>query len=468
MALRTSRLAAALLLGLTLECAPKLPTENGIMLKRLFSSQLRRNMFSGTATTVINTGVLFLSYPVYLHYLGYEKLGVWMVLSTVLTFVQMCNLGMGPAITKLVAEEHGRGNIDGIQSYVSTAIWTLAAMGIVALTVLLAFRKPIIGLFKLGSENAGIAEQLLPYAGIITVYAFLVQVLTATLSGLGRMDQVNYRDSACRAVSLGVSVLLLSSGYGVVSLLIGTAITFLLMHVTSLFLIKRLVSLRPLAFKWNAERFKCLVSFGGAVLGGSIVNTLLVPLNKLMLSRYAGVSSVPVYEISLNATMQVRGITQAAMSPLTPEVSRTSGAMQATEALTRIRELNRRAVHWITWTLVWPYLALIILAGLILRLWLGNAFRDELPATFRVMLLGVGFLCSFALPGFNTLVGLGRVRHVLAASTVQAGLNVVLVMMVLMTGLPRTAFSFAVITALSMMAGAGYVFVATSRLLASD
>lgn len=172
------------------------------MIKKLLSSQLRINMASGVVTTVINTAVMLISYPIYLHYLGYEKLGVWMVLATVLTFVQMCNLGMGPAVTKLVAEEYGRGNTEGIQSYVTTALWTLAVTGCIALVVLILLVKPIIGLFRFGPENVALAEHFLPYMGILTVYAFLIQILTATLSGLGRMDQANYRDSACRAISL--------------------------------------------------------------------------------------------------------------------------------------------------------------------------------------------------------------------------------------------------------------------------
>ena len=63
------------------------------MIKRLFSSQLRINMFSGTAATVISVVVLAIAYPVYLHFLGYEKYGVWLVLATILTFAQLDDLG---------------------------------------------------------------------------------------------------------------------------------------------------------------------------------------------------------------------------------------------------------------------------------------------------------------------------------------------------------------------------------------
>src|SRR4030042_1593779 len=97
------------------------------MIKKLLSSQLRINMASGMVTTVLNIAVMVAGYPIYLHFLGYEKYGVWLVLATVLTFAQLGNLGIGPAVMKLVAEEHGRNDIEGIQHYVTTA-WVLLCL----------------------------------------------------------------------------------------------------------------------------------------------------------------------------------------------------------------------------------------------------------------------------------------------------------------------------------------------------
>ena len=107
------------------------------MIKKLLCSQLRLNMASGVLATVINVVAMAVAFPVYLHFLGYETYGVWLVLATVLSFAQLGNLGIGQAITKLVAEEHGRADIEGIQRYVTTALALLCLSGTVALIVIL-------------------------------------------------------------------------------------------------------------------------------------------------------------------------------------------------------------------------------------------------------------------------------------------------------------------------------------------
>ena len=82
------------------------------MIKKLLSSQLRINMASGMATTVVNIAVMAAGYPIYLHFLGYEKYGVWLVLAVVLTFAQLGDIGINPAITKLVAISAGGTSFD--------------------------------------------------------------------------------------------------------------------------------------------------------------------------------------------------------------------------------------------------------------------------------------------------------------------------------------------------------------------
>jgi O-antigen/teichoic acid export membrane protein len=425
------------------------------MIRKLFSSQLRINMVSGVATTIVNTIVMMLGYPVYLHFLGYEKYGVWLVLSVVLTFAQLGNLGIGPAVMKLVAEEYGRGNTEGIQRYVTTALWTLSVTGCIALVVIILLAKPIIGLFKLGPENASLAEHFLPYMGILTVYAFLIQILTATLSGLGRMDQANYWDSACRAISLGVVAVLLILGYGIVSLLIGMAINYLLIHVTSVLLIRRIVNLQILKFNWDAKRFRNLVSFGGAVLGGSLVSMLFSPFNKLILSRYAGISTIPVYEIAFTGSMQVRGLIEAAFRALVPEISRI-GANMTSQLKHRISQLNRLAMKLIFIFGVPIYAALIVFAPQLLKVWLSDRFVETLPSVFRIMLIGT-FLSLLGVPAYYTLMGMGRVRHILGSCIIQSTVNAAIVISCVL--LSSMASSGTVVFSASVGMGASTVYL---------
>jgi len=387
------------------------------MIKKLFCSQLRINMASGVVVTVINAVAMMAGYPIYLHFLGYEKYGVWLVLATVLSFAKLGNLGIGQAVMKLVAEEYGRDDIKGIQQYVTTALALLCLSGSLILIVVLLFKSPIVSAFKLSDENAQTALWLLPYIGILSIYVFIVQALNATLSGLGRMDMANYIQSVGRIVAVTVAAILLYRGRGIESLLIGNTISYVFIHIVSLICILRIVHIRFLLLRnLNAQRGKRILRFGGAVFGGTVVSMLGSPFNKLMLSRYAGVSSIPVYEIAFTGSMQVRGLFEAGFRALMPEISRISGNMTR-YAKDRVSQISRHAMRLIFLFGIPMYVAMLIFATPLLRIWLREEFIQTIPAAFRLMLVAT-FINLLGVPSYHFLMGMGHVRDVFAARSI--------------------------------------------------
>lgn len=403
------------------------------MIKNLFSSQLRINMVSGVVATVVNIVVLAVAYPVYLHFLGYEKYGVWLILATVLTFAQLGNLGIGQAIMKLVAEEHGRDNMEGIQRYVTTALALLCLSGTVILIVILVLKSQIIAAFKLSEENAKTVSWLLPYIGILSIYVLVVQALNATLSGLGRMDLANYTQSSGRIVAVATTGSLLYRGHGIESLLIGNTLSYVLVHIASLILIWRIAHIRFLRIgNFNAQCCKRLLRFGGGVFGGTLVSMLLSPFNKLMLSRYAGVSTIPVYEIAFAGSMQVRGLIEAGLRALMPEISRISAKMTR-DAKNRISHIYRRAMKLIIICGLPLFVVLFAFAHVLLKFWLRKSFVETLPGAFRLMLI-VTFLSLLGVPAYYTLLGLGKARCSFISFAIISGGNFAWVMGMILAG----------------------------------
>jgi O-antigen/teichoic acid export membrane protein len=392
------------------------------MIKRLLSSQLRINMVSGTLVTVVNAAVLAVAYPVYLHYLGYELYGVWLVLATVLTFAQLGNLGVGHAVTKLVAEEHGRGDLRAAQQYVVSAMVTLGISGVVILGVIVAFRVQIIGVFKLSAENAKTALWLLPYIGCLSIYVFIIQVLNGTLAGLGRMDLANYAQTGGRVVMVGVATLLLSRGVGMKSILIGNTCSYVTIHVASVILIRRVAPMRFLGLgNFSLRRCRRLIGFGGGVFGSSLLGMLVSPFNKLMLSRYAGVERVSVYELTFQAAGMFRLFFESAIRAIMPEISRLHGESSAC-ARERIRAIKRRAMKLILLLGLPLCVVLMLAAEPLLKTWLGGRYLDAITDGFRVM-LGVVFVSLLSVPAHYTIMGMGRVRYFIVAGIIGAGGN---------------------------------------------
>jgi len=393
------------------------------ILQQAFGSQLRRNMSSGVAAMGVNFILLAVSYPIYLYFVGYEKYDIWLVLTAVLGFAQLGMLGINHAVVKLVAEEYAKNNIRGVQSYLMMALAMLMCTGTIALLVILFFKSQIIAAFRLSGENAELVSWLLPYIGVLTIYVFLVQTLNATLSGLGRMDLSNYILIAGRVTAVCTAVLLLwRRGLGIESLLIGNAFSYIVVHILSLVFIHQQAKMRFLRpYNWSWSHLKGLLSFGSGIFGGSLLQILLDPFNKMMLSRYGQVGAITVYDIAFKGSMQVRSLAEAALRAIMPEISRL-GANMTAEAKRRINSINRRALKLAVFAVLPLYGGLFVVAGVLLRFWLGQRFVDTLPYALRVMLVA-SYISLLGVPAFYTLMGLGRVRHCFISIGVQSFLN---------------------------------------------
>jgi O-antigen/teichoic acid export membrane protein len=422
-----------------------------LLFKKFFKSQLRVNMLSGVFSTVINVIVTAVSYPVYLHFLGYERYGVWIVLYTIINFAQLSHLGIAPAVMKLVAEEHGQRNTDGIQNYANTALFVTISSGTIALLIILYFKTSIIGLFNLNGENAYFASLLLPYMATLSIYVFIVQTFGATLSGIGRMDLTNYSESFGRVISLCVSSILLFQGFGIVSLFFGNAISYIFVHIGNYYFLRKIIKIqfwRPRTF--SLECLTKILRFGGGVLGGSLISMFLGPFNKLVLSRWLGVASVSVYEIAFNGSMQVRALFEAGFRALTPEVSKIS-ISPGNDAKERLHSINKRAL-----TLIWKFggpvwLIIIIFMSPLLKLWLRDRFTDALPIEFQIILFGT-FLSLLGVPAFYILMGLGKTKQIFIGFLIQSFANSFCIIVVLISPFEITNNTIAI----SVLTGMGF------------
>src|SRR5262245_42123374 len=93
----------------------------------------RRIALSALASALakaISVSTALISVPLTLTYLGAERYGMWMTMSSLVAMLSFADLGIGNGLLASVASAHGRNDRDEIQSYVSSAYLVLSAIAI--------------------------------------------------------------------------------------------------------------------------------------------------------------------------------------------------------------------------------------------------------------------------------------------------------------------------------------------------
>jgi len=421
------------------------------MLANILPSQLRRNVASGVVTAGCNATATFIAYPIYISYLGLEAYGTWLVLATVMQFALLGDFGISQATIKLVSEEHAQGNIVGIQRCISGSLVLLGIAGAILFAMMFFASDVIVMLFDLPPEHARMARIYLPWIGAVSAYVLLSQVCCSALSGIGRMDLSNYVQSLGRCLGVGTSTLLLAGNIGVKSLLIGAIVSCVIVHISSVLILRRVCGSRLLRIERPQRLYlKRILRFGGGVFSASLVTLALNPFNKLLLCRFSGVATVPIYDIAFYSAKQLKSLAEAALRSLVPEVSRIA-ATRPNDLSQRVAHLNRRVLKLLMlWSLPCYLLVLLVMKPLLV-LWVGPELAVPLRPVMSVMLLG-SFVSLISVPSYYMLLGAGRVRSIFVASLVKVTTNflVCLVILSLTATVSPLSLAFAVLVSLSV------------------
>jgi O-antigen/teichoic acid export membrane protein len=430
----------------------------------LTGTQLRRNVVSGTLTSVGSSALVLVSYPVYLGHLGLETYGVWLVLSSVIALAQLGNFGISQAMTKYAAEGQARCDYEGIESRLSTGVALLVGVGVVAFVSMTVGRGALVSLLGLSPQLGSLSATLLPYVALLSGLMLVTQAYIGLLAGLGRFDQSNYIQLAGKAIALAVSWMMLAAGAELAGLLMGSALAQLLMQAWAVRATKRAAPIS--SFRWSGvtrQKARELLGFGGAVFGASVVNWLLHPLNRVLLTRYSGATSTTVFEVAYSGTMQIRALGDSGIRAVMPEFSRANAA----GLIGSMATLNRKTTRLI-WLGAGPLYALLWVGSpTLLQLWLGSAYVSVQGDVFRVMLLG-SFLSLLAVPAYYYLLGVGMVRAVLMSHVIQTGTSLAVVIAALLLKGRLQAVTVAAGVSAGFLASFVYVRQARSAHLAES
>src|SRR6201992_3652842 len=81
----------------------------------------------------LNILISFLSVPLTVHYLGAERYGVWLTISSLITWMSMTDFGLaGVALVNVLSGASGQDDRGSAQGYTALAWWSLTGVSVVA------------------------------------------------------------------------------------------------------------------------------------------------------------------------------------------------------------------------------------------------------------------------------------------------------------------------------------------------
>lgn len=386
----------------------------------------RRRLVLNTLSTGLGNAwamiIMLITLPLLLRGLGPDAFGTWVLLQTfsgVNGWLSLADIGIGLAMTRLVATRGATDDPDGARHAVGSGLAILTTVGVACALALAAIGPATLpALFRVS------AAQVSSFRLAIVVFAanvlgeILIRGIGAALEGFQRVDLARGLDAVRRTAAAVATVVVALAGGGLVGVVVANTIATGLalgIAVTTLALQMRRAGVGGL--RTRRDDVRQLLRYGttvGALNGMGVLHRMM---DRLIVGALFGPAGVAVIEVAT----QIQNGASAVLSATSYAAMSSSPWLQARGEASALRKLLLRGTRYCLLATLPVVGVAMVLSGPIVRLWIGPRFAEAAGLTV-VALIYIGLAAPMQV-GQNLLQGVGSAALVLRAAAVAVVVN---------------------------------------------
>jgi O-antigen/teichoic acid export membrane protein len=384
-------------------------------------ARFRRNTITLYLNTITSAVVALVMTPVLVNGLGTFDYGIWVVVGSMILYLELLEFGFGTATIKYVAEYEALGDRDKVRATITTSFWILAVPGLIALVVGGVVAGVFTEVFELREGVETSARLLILMLAFNMAISIPGDTFGGALLGLQRYDLQNLTlIMVAVAQAIGWAVVL-GVGGGLVGLGLVTVCLSLLGQLWRFLLVRRLVpgvSISRRDFRRELVRPFAGLSFWFAL--GEIAHVVVFRVDTIVVGIVVGVPAAGIYAVGQKLALVAEKLVQPAVYTLFPHSAELT-ALEDREGLRATLIAGTRISLGIAGPLT---VALALLGEPAVRAWVGPEFAAA--GLVVVYLAATTALKSLVQTGRAMLNGMGLARVPALILAGEALLNLVL------------------------------------------
>lgn len=267
------------------------------------SSKIKKHIFLSTIYKPISMIISMLYVPIFLNCLGSEKYGIWVTISSILSWMTNFDIGIGNGLRNRLAEYYAKGDKQKSQNVVATSYVILSLISIVMFVIFMI----ISCLFDL-PKFMGISSESEPISIILIIAAscvclnFVLGLCSTIFYAIQEASVVALKGIVVQLMQLLVALFLTfisKSSLLWVAILYGLS-EVIVNVVFSGWLFHRNMFLFPYVKNYDRKYVDSIISLGSKFFILQICSLLIYSCDNIIISKYIGASSVTAYSIVHN------------------------------------------------------------------------------------------------------------------------------------------------------------------------
>lgn len=360
----------------------------------------RRILLTAVASAlgkIVLLGTSLISIPLTLHYLGTERFGLWMTISSIIAILGFADLGIGNGLLNAISEANGKDDHDAIRRYISSAFVILSG---ITLLILLVFYIvfPFVHWSHFFNVKSPLAIQESGVAVAVFMFCFAINIPAGIIQRVQMGLQMGFVANVWQAVGsiLGliavIVVIYLEMGLPwLVGAMAGAPVVAALLNAVLFFCFTRTEFAPEFGLVCRIAMEK-IAHTGALFLVLQIAGLIAFQSDVLILAHYLGPEAVTQYSIVLKIFSVPPLILSFYLMALWPAY----GEAFSRRDMDWVKKIYRRAMKY-SLILNIPITILLVLFGKwLIKIWVGPSVSPSLD-----LLIGMGLWSVLTVFGGN-------------------------------------------------------------------
>ena len=329
--------------------------------------------------------------PLLLKQLGPDRYGFLTLIWVLIGYVGIFDLGVGRAMTRVVAERLGADDRPAAEAVAQTAMAFLLILGAVFAIGLLCTAQIVVGYLSLPAHLIHEGTWALRILAVGLPFVMLTSGYRGCLEAYGRFPTV----SMIR-VGMGFFTYLAPLGAVLVSPRLEVMVSAVVLMRVVANLVHRWACRRDCSFtmRWQTPeraRLRQLLGFGGWMTVSDIISPLMNSLDRLIIAGFVPVAAVGYYATAFDIVNKVVMLPYSLMSAALPVVAGYQDQAQA-------RSLYALLFKCVVIAVLPILLGVTVFAEVAFTWWLGEGFASTAAPVAQILAVGLFFNCAAQAP----------------------------------------------------------------------
>lgn len=425
------------------------------------SDKVIKNTFYYIIFQLFGFAIPLILTPFIISKIGEVQFGIYVLILGFIGMFNLFDLSISSSFIVFISKYYVKKDFVNLNKYFNTGLFFYIFLSLLIVFASYLLANPLLSLLKIPSELYETSLKIFKIGLLVFFITTAFSIYSSVLISLQKMYVISTTGILTGFINLIVTIIILSSGYGLVEILWLQLFNVTLTNIITIWYVRKTLPDLKVGYRHlEKEPVKEMVKFGAQMQISKLASFASEKYDEFLLAYFSVLNNVTYFNIANKISRTGRLIP----FQLIPQIAPVASELNANKQPEKLKELFSDITKYLILLSFPVFTFIFVFAELIITTWVGPGFTVS-SDILRILAIGNLVNLIFSAPGNTILPNIGVPRYQMREGIIYLGINIIMsYLLIKYYGIFGAAFG----NVLSVIISSLYIFYISSKYFSRD